>query len=111
MPNVLWSLLIHILLVLSKEYKQYKLAKGIIQNENSRKCQAYQNGEFSEKDWGSLIVGDIVKLSENECCPADLVLVYSTNEDMSCYIDNSKHTGETELQVKEVVEETFCMYQ
>ncbi len=69
-----------------------------------------EEGEFVERLWGSLKVGEIVRLSENESCPADLVLVYTSNENMVCYVDNSKLGGETEYKVKEVMVDAYYMY-
>ena len=55
-------------------------------------------------------MGDVIRLQEDECCPADIVLVYSSNSDRTCYVDSSKLTGETDLKHKEITDEVHDMY-
>ena len=51
-----------------------------------------------------------MRLNENECCPADMLLIHSSNKNLTCYLEAHKLMGESELKVKEVSEEVNEMY-
>lgn len=52
--------------------------------------------------WASIHVGDILKISDREPLPADVILVASSNEDGLAYIETKQLDGESNLKVKVV---------
>ena len=54
-----------------------------------------------------LCVGDIVRVQCNEEIPADMILLYSSNENGFCQIQTDKIDGETRLKGREVESQLF----
>ena len=52
------------------------------------------------------MVGDVVKCSNGEFFPADLVLLTSSEAQGMCYIETSNLDGETNLKVKQCLDVT-----
>lgn len=77
--------------------------------ENKKRCQVLtDNNEVQEKQFGDLVVGDIVVLSEGEYIPADCVLLATSNSEGVCYMETSSLDGEKNLKVRQTVKETFA---
>uniref|UniRef100_A0A182UCH3 P-type ATPase C-terminal domain-containing protein n=1 Tax=Anopheles melas TaxID=34690 RepID=A0A182UCH3_9DIPT len=53
--------------------------------------------------WQDVRVGDLVHLSNNECVPADILLLKSSDPHGVCYIDTCDLDGETNLKRRQVV--------
>lgn len=58
--------------------------------------------------WADIKVGDILKVSQDECFPADL-LILGSNLDGVCYIETGALDGEKNLKPKSALQET-CDY-
>eukprot|EP00002_Diphylleia_rotans_P017046 TRINITY_DN3306_c0_g2_i2.p1 TRINITY_DN3306_c0_g2~~TRINITY_DN3306_c0_g2_i2.p1 ORF type:complete len:1090 (-),score=226.20 TRINITY_DN3306_c0_g2_i2:575-3844(-) len=56
---------------------------------------------FIKTTWQDLHVGDIVKIYDREFFPADLVMVKSSVEENTCYIETANLDGETNLKIKQ----------
>ncbi|RQM25593.1 hypothetical protein B5M09_001368 [Aphanomyces astaci] len=55
-------------------------------------------GGYEERMWQELQVGDVVKVLEGECFPADLVLLESSNIDGQAQVETANLDGETDLK-------------
>ncbi|KAL2340610.1 hypothetical protein Fmac_008550 [Flemingia macrophylla] len=74
---------------------------------NNRKVKVHQGeGVFDHSKWKDLKVGDIVKVEKDEFFPADLILLSSSYDDAVCYVETMNLDGETNLKVKQALEET-----
>lgn len=47
---------------------------------NSSTTKVYRNSKFIECKWGEVLVGDLVKVGENETFPADTIVLNTSNE-------------------------------
>lgn len=63
---------------------------------------------FSEEErykkvtWKKVRVGDLVHLSNNEVVPADVLLLRSSDEHGTCYLDTCNLDGESNLKMRNV---------
>ncbi|ODV63577.1 aminophospholipid translocase that localizes primarily to the plasma membrane [Ascoidea rubescens DSM 1968] len=54
--------------------------------------------KFKNKNWKDILVGDIIRVRQNEEVPADIVLLTSSNEEGTCFIETKNLDGETNLK-------------
>ena len=58
------------------------------------------NGIWEKVTWSNLKVGQIVQLRSDEAVPADMILISSSTEVGSCFVETAELDGETNLKVK-----------
>uniref|UniRef100_K3WLK8 Phospholipid-transporting ATPase n=1 Tax=Globisporangium ultimum (strain ATCC 200006 / CBS 805.95 / DAOM BR144) TaxID=431595 RepID=K3WLK8_GLOUD len=74
---------------------------------NSRPVVVVRNFEEQCILWESIEVGDILRISEREIIPADGIILSSSEEDGTCFIDTSNLDGEANLKFREPVRATL----
>ena len=68
-------------------------------------------GKFIEKKWKDIHVGEIVKVSNGEFFPADLVVLSSSEPKGMCYIETSNLDGETNLKIRTAIPQTYKSFE
>ncbi|KAG8439091.1 hypothetical protein GDO86_005340 [Hymenochirus boettgeri] len=88
-----------------EDYKRYCFDRQI----NFTKTNIYSkhHKDFVEKCWKDVRVGDFIKLLGNEIIPADILLLYSSDQNGICHIETANLDGETNLKQRQVVK-GFC---
>ncbi|XP_033991200.1 probable phospholipid-transporting ATPase VD isoform X2 [Trematomus bernacchii] len=84
-----------------EDYHRYKSDHSI----NRLPCHVYSSKQqaYIEQRWQDVRVGDFVCLSSNEIIPADMLLLYSSDQRGVCYIETANLDGETNLKQRQVV--------
>uniref|UniRef100_A0A803XML8 Phospholipid-transporting ATPase n=1 Tax=Meleagris gallopavo TaxID=9103 RepID=A0A803XML8_MELGA len=84
-----------------EDYKKYQFDKKI----NSSKSRVYDKKDhaYVEKCWKDVRVGDFVQLQCNETIPADILLLYSSDQNGICHLETANLDGETNLKQRRVV--------
>ena len=55
---------------------------------------------FVKKKWKDVLIGDIIKVKEDEYFPADVVVLTTSEESNCCYVETKSIDGETNLKFK-----------
>ncbi|CAF0870447.1 unnamed protein product [Adineta ricciae] len=73
---------------------------------NNRETKTVVGNELVTRKWKDIKVGDIVRLENNEFVTADIVLVSTSELNGLCFIETAELDGETNLKVRQALEET-----
>ncbi|XP_025034290.2 phospholipid-transporting ATPase VB [Pelodiscus sinensis] len=84
-----------------EDFRRYQLDKEI----NNMVCLIYSRKEqdYVEKCWKDVRVGDFVQLQCNEIIPADILLLFSSDQNGICHLETANLDGETNLKQRQVV--------
>jgi magnesium-transporting ATPase (P-type) len=87
-----------------EDWKRHKADHEV----NNRKVKVLnpETKEFEERTWRDINVGDVVEVLKDEYFPADLLFLTAENEDGLCYIETMNLDGETNLKIKQALDET-----
>lgn len=74
---------------------------------NTRKISVVRGGELIDVEWQHLVVGDVVKLKNDDFIPADIIVISSSDEKNSrCYIETSNMDGESDYKPRKGLPDT-----
>eukprot|EP01133_Synstelium_polycarpum_P003848 gene3848-4443_t len=73
---------------------------------NYSKAEVLRGGAFEYIHWKDIQVGDIVRVVNRQYFPADLVVLATSEPQSCCYIETVNLDGETNLKIKQGLEET-----
>ncbi|KAG2438842.1 hypothetical protein HXX76_005382 [Chlamydomonas incerta] len=90
-----------------EDYKRYKQDREV--NERPTRVLDRKTGKFVTVPWKALRVGDIVQVCRDQYLPADLVLLTTSGDEGTCYIETMNLDGETNLKIKAAPDETRCL--
>ncbi|KAF7691668.1 phospholipid-transporting ATPase IB isoform X2 [Silurus meridionalis] len=80
-----------------EDYKRHKADNTV----NKKKTTVLRNGTWQTIIWKQVAVGDIVKVTNGQHLPADMVLVSSSEPQAMCYTETSNLDGETNLKIRQ----------
>uniref|UniRef100_A0A3P9JDU2 Phospholipid-transporting ATPase n=1 Tax=Oryzias latipes TaxID=8090 RepID=A0A3P9JDU2_ORYLA len=80
-----------------EDYKRHKADNTV----NKKKTTVLRNGAWQTIIWKQVAVGDIVKVTNGQHLPADMVIVSSSEPQAMCYTETSNLDGETNLKIRQ----------
>uniref|UniRef100_T1JKU3 Phospholipid-transporting ATPase n=1 Tax=Strigamia maritima TaxID=126957 RepID=T1JKU3_STRMM len=85
-----------------EDYKRHR-ADDIV---NNTEVLVFREGTWKSLKWTQVAVGDILKVSNSQSFPADMVLLSSSEPQGICYIETANLDGETNLKIRQGIPET-----
>uniref|UniRef100_A0AAV2L9T4 Phospholipid-transporting ATPase n=1 Tax=Knipowitschia caucasica TaxID=637954 RepID=A0AAV2L9T4_KNICA len=80
-----------------EDYKRHKADNTV----NNKKTTVLRNGAWQTIIWKQVAVGDMVKVTNGQHLPADMVIMSSSEPQAMCYIETSNLDGETNLKIRQ----------
>jgi P-type E1-E2 ATPase len=92
-----------IVISMSKDaYEDYKRHQAD-DSENNASCMVLNTSlnTFNTKRWKNLSPGDLLMLKNDEMIPADLLILHTSSEKGTAYVETKNLDGETNLKIKQ----------
>ncbi|XP_056417758.1 phospholipid-transporting ATPase IB isoform X2 [Hyla sarda] len=80
-----------------EDYKRHKADNTV----NKKKTIVLRGGTWQNMIWREVAVGDIVKVTNGQHIPADMIILSSSEPQAMCYIETSNLDGETNLKIRQ----------
>ncbi|NWS39050.1 AT8A2 ATPase, partial [Probosciger aterrimus] len=80
-----------------EDYKRHKADSAV----NKKKTIVLRNGMWQNIIWKEVAVGDIVKVTNGQHLPADMIIISSSEPQAMCYIETANLDGETNLKIRQ----------
>ncbi|XP_069825944.1 phospholipid-transporting ATPase IB isoform X1 [Dendropsophus ebraccatus] len=80
-----------------EDYKRHKADNTV----NKKKTIVLRGGTWQNVIWREVAVGDIVKVTNGQHLPADMIILSSSEPQAMCYIETSNLDGETNLKIRQ----------
>lgn len=110
-PNLLLPLFIVTFFTAFKDLLEDIKRKRADKVENNFKTFKRIRSDWVKTAWADICVGDIVKVSQNEYFPADLILITTSDPKGTCYIETKNLDGENNLKHKQAHKETQIYFE
>ncbi|NXI51384.1 AT8A2 ATPase, partial [Chloroceryle aenea] len=88
-----------------EDYKRHKADSAV----NKKKTIVLRNGMWQNIKWKEVAVGDIVKVTNGQHLPADMIIISSSEPQAMCYIETSNLDGETNLKIRQGLSQTASL--
>ena len=99
-PTTYGPLLVIVLISAFKDlYEDYKRHRSD-NEENNKKVEVLTSEGFQVKTWQEVLVGDMVKVHQDQFFCADMLVVKSSGDKGNCFIETKNLDGETNLKHK-----------
>ncbi|KAM5180148.1 phospholipid-transporting ATPase IB isoform 1-T1 [Mantella aurantiaca] len=88
-----------------EDYKRHKADNTV----NKKKTIVLRSGTWQNLIWKEVAVGDIVKVTNGQHMPADMIILSSSEPQAMCYIETSNLDGETNLKIRQGLPATLAL--
>lgn len=78
---------------------------------NEMMFEVWDGSEFRWKKSRQIEVGDIILIKNNDCVPADILLLSVGDDEKVCYVDKTGVMGGTDIKVKKPIKDTQLLFE